>query len=233
MGLSLRTQGLPTFARAESPSLIHIHEEDMMVNIIQAGKNLRRNIKRDYWWIVLLIVIAVICFWAGTAFGVEPSSQKKTTNEVVKREPLIVDESRDRLAPNTTTSTTTTAPPIETPKVVSPGRVEAADLPDPPIVPEGDIQAYIVEQATAHGLDPQRMLRIAKCESGFNPGSVNRNYTAGGGNPSGIYQYLPETWKRIGGRSGYEATDVFNWQQNVRVTMWAFANGYSGEWACR
>lgn len=201
-----------------------------MVNIIQAGKNLRRNIKRDYWWIVLLVVIAVICFWAGTAFGLEDSSQNKTSNEVAKREPLIVDESRHRLAPNTTTSTTTTTAPVQIKKKIS---ESPAPVPAPQIVPEGDIQNYIVEQATAHGLDPQRMLRIAKCESGFNPTNVNRNYYAGGGNPSGIYQYLPETWSRIGGRSGYEATDVFNWQQNVRVTMWAFANGYSGEWACR
>lgn len=101
----------------------------------------------------------------------------------------------------------------------------------------GSIQQMISTAAIKHGLDPARMLRIAKCESTFNPNAVNKNYYAGGGNPSGLYQYLPETWNRIGGRSPYGVgngpSSRFDVQHNINVTMWAFANGYSGEWACK
>lgn len=98
------------------------------------------------------------------------------------------------------------------------------------------IKRMIAEAAVKHGLSPDRMLRIANCESTFNPNAVNKNYYAGGGNPSGLYQYLPETWNRIGGRSPYGRgagpSSRFDAQHNINVTMWAFANGYGGEWEC-
>ncbi len=99
------------------------------------------------------------------------------------------------------------------------------------------IKDMIRNAAAKHGLSAERMLRVADCESTFNPNAVNRNYTAGGGNPSGLYQYLPETWNRIGGRSPYGAgngpSSRFDVQHNINVTMWAWASGYSGEWACQ
>lgn len=99
------------------------------------------------------------------------------------------------------------------------------------------IQRMIREAAPKHGLSVERMLRIAKCESTFNPNAVNKNYYAGGGHPSGVYQYLPETWNRIGGRSPYGVgagpDSRFDPQHNINVTMWAYANGYAGEWECK
>lgn len=110
----------------------------------------------------------------------------------------------------------------------------ALEIPLKPMdVPSGPIQDYIIKMAGEYGLSAERMLRVAKCESGFDPSNVNYGYYAGGGNPSGLYQYLPETWTRIAGRSPYGVGDVFNYIDNVNVTMWAWANGYSGEWACQ
>jgi soluble lytic murein transglycosylase-like protein len=189
--------------------------------IVQLKKWLNQAPKRKIFLVVLIAIISLSSFFVGRACA----DSKPVKMQAQKYEQYV------RARPATTTTTTTTTQPTVNIKPKTPKAPSTTSA--PPIVAVGEIQQYIVEQATAHGLDPQRMLRIAKCESGFNPGSVNYNYYAGGGNPSGIYQYLPETWRRIGGRSGYEATDVFNWQQNVRVTMWAFANGYAGEWACK
>ena len=50
----------------------------------------------------------------------------------------------------------------------------------------GTIQNMIREGARKHGLSEEQMLRVANCESTFNPNAVNKNYYAGGGNPSGI-----------------------------------------------
>lgn len=99
----------------------------------------------------------------------------------------------------------------------------------------GDIVSIITASSNRHGVDPSYMVKVANCESTLNPAAVNRGYYAGGGNPSGLYQYLPETWSRISSRSPYGAqpwSEVFNAHTNSNVTAWAFANGYSGEWAC-
>lgn len=189
-----------------------------MVKYILARPRIVRNIGVG----IFLGFVILVAFFVGQAFANEPEHQTRWLGQ--KGEQYII------ARPATTT---TTAPkPLVNTEVSSEAPSSVAVAPTV-VVPEGEIQQYIYDQAVAHGLDPQRMLRIAYCESKFSPTAVNKDYYAGGGNPSGIYQYLPETWKRIGGRSGYEATDVFNWQQNVRVTMWAFANGYSGEWACK
>ena len=74
-------------------------------------------------------------------------------------------------------------------------------------------------------------MSVARCESNLNPLSVNTSYYAGGGNPSGLFQFLPETWARISSRAGITG-DVFDAKTNAEVTGWAFANGYAGEWAC-
>lgn len=99
----------------------------------------------------------------------------------------------------------------------------------------GSIQDIIVAAANKHGLSASYMLQVAKCESTFNPNAVNTGYYAGGGHPTGLYQFLPETWNRISSRSPYGTqpwSQVTNGYINAHVTAWAFANGYSGEWEC-
>ena len=95
-----------------------------------------------------------------------------------------------------------------------------------------EVTQYIINAANRHGVDPNYLLRVAKCESGHNPNAVNRNYYAGGGNPTGLFQYLPETWNRIGSRSPYGVGNIWNALDQANVTAWAFANGYAKEWEC-
>ena len=97
------------------------------------------------------------------------------------------------------------------------------------------VVGIITAASNKHGLSAGYMIKVATCESTLNPSAVNRGYYAGGGHPSGLYQYLPETWNRISSRSPYGQqpwSEVFNVTTNANVTAWAFANGYSGEWAC-
>lgn len=97
--------------------------------------------------------------------------------------------------------------------------------------PETSTEGIIRAVAVKYGLNEQYFLGVAQCESNLNPSSVNYGYYAGGGNPSGLFQFLPETWARISARAGISG-DVFNAKDNAEVAGWAFANGYSGEWAC-
>lgn len=97
----------------------------------------------------------------------------------------------------------------------------------------GDVVSIITKAALKHGIDPARAVRIANCESTLSPTAQNTGYYAGGGHPTGLFQYLPETWNRIGSRSPYGVGNIYSAQDQANVTMWAWANGYASEWECR
>lgn len=99
----------------------------------------------------------------------------------------------------------------------------------------GSLESVIRSEAASRGLSGDYMVRVAMCESTMDPTAQNTGYYAGGGHPTGLYQYLPETWNRISSRSPYGTQawgSVTDGVLNAKITVWAFANGYSGEWAC-
>lgn len=61
------------------------------------------------------------------------------------------------------------------------------------------IQDMIRRVSNEVGVDSDLMLRIAKCESGFNPLSKNKGSTA-----SGVYQFIKSTWVRYGEGSVFD-----------------------------
>lgn len=97
---------------------------------------------------------------------------------------------------------------------------------------ELDVRSIIIQAADKYGLDPNYMIRVATCESTLNPNAVNYNYTAGGGHPSGLYQYIPSTWTRMSQQAGYAGSSVFDPVANANVAAWAFSTGHAGEWSC-
>lgn len=66
---------------------------------------------------------------------------------------------------------------------VGPGPVFVA------LEPKDDIQSIIISKAHDLHIDPDLLLRIAKCESGFHPDAKNKVSTA-----SGIFQFLDSTF---------------------------------------
>ena len=69
-------------------------------------------------------------------------------------------------------------------------------------------------------------LRIAACESGYNPGAVNRS-----SNASGVFQFLPSTWAG----TPYAGRSVFDANANINAAYWLFArDGHTWrEWQCQ
>jgi hypothetical protein len=96
-----------------------------------------------------------------------------------------------------------------------------------------DVKATIIYWANHYGVSADRLLRIAECESGYSSVAVNRNYYAGGGNPSGIFQYLPATWASFSAKAGLAGASIWDYRAQARVTAWAFANGLSSHWECQ
>ncbi len=66
-------------------------------------------------------------------------------------------------------------------------------------------------------------LRVAKCESGFNPNA----YNAGSG-ASGVFQFLPSTWRG----SPYASSSPFDAEANVRAALWLYQRSGPTQWSC-
>lgn len=96
-------------------------------------------------------------------------------------------------------------------------------------IPPGssEIEAIIRDAAAAHGVDPEQLLRVAYCESRFNPGAYNAS------GASGLFQFMPRTWAANSVRAGYADASAFDPVASANVAAWMFARGQAYQWVCR
>ena len=78
--------------------------------------------------------------------------------------------------------------------------------------PELDVPGMITDAAGRWGLDPNQMLRVAWCESKFDPGAYNRSSGA-----SGVFQFIPRTWAWASAAVGQAQASPFDTAANVEV----------------
>lgn len=64
-------------------------------------------------------------------------------------------------------------------------------------------------------------LRVAKCESTFNPFAQGVHL--------GLFQFLPSTWQT----TPYRNKNALKAKWNARAAMWMWAVGRRGEWECQ
>jgi hypothetical protein len=94
--------------------------------------------------------------------------------------------------------------------------------PAPAAEPPMSIAEIITAAAVRHGVDPQRLLRVARCESGLNPRAYNP-----AGPYIGLFQFHPQTFYGYGGKDIYSPHD----QSEIAARM--FARGLGHHWGCR
>lgn len=94
-----------------------------------------------------------------------------------------------------------------------------------------DVQAVIVKWANYYGADANWLLRIAACESGFNPNAVAPNIIDGG-HPTGLFQHVSTYWPSRAARYGVPGASIFDAEAQARVTAGMFADGQSSQWEC-
>jgi len=88
----------------------------------------------------------------------------------------------------------------------------------------GAIQAIILDAFAPLGAALQTWaLKIAKCESNYNPYAVNRSSGA-----SGLFQFLPSTWAA----SPYHAQSVFDPSANAHAAAWLYQHAGPNQWSC-
>ena len=85
-----------------------------------------------------------------------------------------------------------------------------------------DVEETIKTMAAEHGVNEETALRIAWCESRFDPRASNYQSTA-----KGVYQFLDGTWEWIGA-SGHQ----FDAEENIRQFM-KFYPKYPQWWECK
>jgi hypothetical protein len=86
-----------------------------------------------------------------------------------------------------------------------------------------------VEAAAAvWNIDPNMMLRIMSCESHGNATDVNPT-TVAGEHATGLFQYLPSTWRSAGGTDD----NIFDGSVQIQLTAKKMARYGTGAWACK
>jgi soluble lytic murein transglycosylase-like protein len=97
--------------------------------------------------------------------------------------------------------------------------------PAAPVAAGGSIQQIILDAFAPLGAGAQQWaLRVAKCESGYNPNAVNR-----GSGASGLFQFMPATWASMPQHN----QSVFNPVANAQAAAVLYARSGPNQWSCK
>jgi peptidoglycan hydrolase CwlO-like protein len=103
-----------------------------------------------------------------------------------------------------------------------------APPPPPPPAPApaaGSIQQIILNAFAPLGPGAQQWaLRVAKCESGYNPNAVNRSSGA-----SGLFQFMPATWASLPQHN----QSVFDPVANAQAAAVLYQRSGPNQWSCK
>jgi soluble lytic murein transglycosylase-like protein len=91
-----------------------------------------------------------------------------------------------------------------------------------------EIEQIIRDAAAAQGADADQLIRVAYCESRFNPGAYNASSGA-----SGLFQFMPATWAANSVRAGFGGASVWDPVASANVAAYMFRSGQSGQWVCK
>lgn len=98
--------------------------------------------------------------------------------------------------------------------------------PAPP--PPGEIASILRDAAAKYHVDPETLLRVAYCESRYDPLAYNGILGA-----SGLFQIIPGTWRANSVAAGYGGASVWDPVANANVAAWMFSKGDARLWACK
>jgi resuscitation-promoting factor RpfB len=92
----------------------------------------------------------------------------------------------------------------------------------------GEIAAIITSAADKFGVSADTLLRVAYCESRYDPLAYNGILGA-----SGLFQIIPGTWRANSAAAGYGGASVWDPVANANVAAWMFSRGQARQWACK
>ncbi len=90
-----------------------------------------------------------------------------------------------------------------------------------------DVRQLITDAARRWELDEQTMLRVAWCESRYDPNAM------GPAGAAGLFQFVPMTWGWVSVRAGYEGASPYDPRANVEAAAWLFKAEGPKHWTCK
>ncbi|HLL61034.1 MAG TPA: transglycosylase family protein [Candidatus Nitrosocosmicus sp.] len=138
----------------------------------------------------------------------------------------IVTPEKKLFAAIPTIAPTLTPTPIPT-KIVVP--TTAPSVISTPIVQQlsaGEYESYFNQYSSQYGVDSNLLKKIAKCESGINPGAVNGIY-------GGMFQFAPQTWIGTRNQMGLDPNpDLrFGAREAIETAAFKISKGGASAWA--
>jgi hypothetical protein len=100
--------------------------------------------------------------------------------------------------------------------------------PATPVAAPASIESVIRAAAARWGADPTQLLRVAWCESRYDPSAYNASSGA-----SGLFQFMPRTWAANSVRAGYSGASVFDAVASANTAAYMFSIGQAGQWSCK
>jgi len=108
-------------------------------------------------------------------------------------------------------------------RVMAPAPTQPLTSPDPASI--AAIKQIILDAFAPLGASGQQWaLRVAACESGYDPYAVNRASGA-----SGLFQFLPSTWAF----TPYAKSSVFDPSANAKAAEWLYSRDGPSQWQCK
>ena len=90
-----------------------------------------------------------------------------------------------------------------------------------------DVQALIIDAARRWGVDESTLLRIAWCESRFDP------QARGAAGLAGVFQFAPITWNWVAERAGHPGASPFDPYANIEAAAFLFRTEGARHWGCK
>ena len=103
-------------------------------------------------------------------------------------------------------------------------------LPEVFVATRSQVAGYVAQQAVLEGLDPVRVLRIAQCESQFDPKAKNKKSSA-----SGLFMFTSSTFAEgIKSRKlDWKQSDVFDVEKNTDMALHLMKKNQWKRWVCK
>lgn len=116
---------------------------------------------------------------------------------------------------------------IQSVAIVQPKKqVEVVGAKYPMVTGPAEVLERINFWSNARGIDANRVARIAKCESGFNP-------LADSGYYKGIFQHDPGYWAARASKYGAAGASIFDAEAQIKVSTAMMAEGGWSHWGCK
>ena len=90
-----------------------------------------------------------------------------------------------------------------------------------------DVPSLIVDAARRWGVDERVLLRIAWCESRFDPGA------RGAAGLAGVFQFAPITWAWVAERAGHAGASPYDVHANVEAAAFLYKTEGAKHWGCK